>query len=119
VIGKPIRARPRHGGRPYSGTPPGSGSIDQDGAFKPRSVPPVDQCPTEIFRSCRALSRGPAALSCTLQLLEPEKPREARLFRAASRDVKKQRKQYVRLAGGLGFEPGLAELESAVVDIHR
>jgi hypothetical protein len=31
----------------------------------PRSVPPVDQCPTEIFRSCRALSRRLAALSCT------------------------------------------------------
>ncbi len=31
----------------------------------PRSVPPVDQCPTEIFRSCRALSRRLAALSYT------------------------------------------------------
>ena len=30
----------------------------------PRSVPPVDQCPTEIFRSCRALSRRLAVLSC-------------------------------------------------------
>jgi hypothetical protein len=28
-------------------------------------VPPVDQCPTEIFRPCRALSRRLAALSCT------------------------------------------------------
>jgi hypothetical protein len=33
-------------------------------------------------------------------LPEPEKPREARLFRAASRDVKNEPKQFVRLAEG-------------------
>jgi hypothetical protein len=44
IIDKPIRSRMRS---------------------SPRSVPPVDQCPTEIFRSRRALSRRRAALSRT------------------------------------------------------
>jgi hypothetical protein len=46
----------------------------------PRSVPPVDQCPTEIFRPCRALSRRLAALSCTAIIAEPEKPGKSAFF---------------------------------------
>jgi len=39
----------------------------------PRSVPPVDQCPIEIFRSCRALSGRLAALSSTAAIAAARK----------------------------------------------
>jgi hypothetical protein len=56
----------RHRGRWHFGAPSWVASFSNRMVrSSPRSVPPVDQCPTEIFRSCRALSRRLAALSYT------------------------------------------------------
>jgi hypothetical protein len=101
---------------PLASAEPEPGNRDVE-AMRIYRVPPVRQCPTEIFRSSGALHRRLACLYRLSKSSSAVKVRKTRYFLPRFASFSGIRRHRYRMAGGLGFEPRLAESESAVLPL--
>jgi hypothetical protein len=81
-------------------------------------VPPVHKCPTEISGPRAAYSRHLVALSRSYRYGEPQTSGNRASFAAVHQVRKNILYQIFRVAGGLGFEPRLAESELLSSHFH-